>query len=235
MESRKHVLVAGAEGFLGRNAMMYFHERGYSVAGSCLNAGLMQELTAWLKDKGIAAPVLEVAELTDESAVKGMLDRADAKIGGLDCLFNAAGGFTWTKIADAKPADAKFLLDANFTSCFLLAKHAVPLLAKSGAGRIVFMSAAASLAPAAPGMGIYAASKAAVNCLVQALAAECRDQNVTVNALCPTVLDTPRNRKDMPDADPKTWVTTDEVLSAAEFLFGAGAVNGALIRVGGKL
>ena len=90
---------------------------------------------------------------------------------------------------------------------------------------------AAGAIKAGAGMGAYAASKAGVFKLTEALAEEFKDRNVTVNAILPTTIDTPANRKDMPDADPKEWVTPQGIADVMLFLASpaSAAVTGALI------
>ena len=86
-------------------------------------------------------------------------------------------------------------------------------------------------------MGAYAASKAGVHALTQALAEELKGDNITVNAVLPSIIDTPANRADMPDADPSTWVAPSDLAAVMLFLASeaAGAVTGALLPVTGRV
>jgi NAD(P)-dependent dehydrogenase (short-subunit alcohol dehydrogenase family) len=113
---------------------------------------------------------------------------------------------------------------------------ALPYLLQSGSGRIVNIGAMAA-AKAAAGMGAYAASKAGVARLTEALADELKDRHVTVNAILPSILDTPRNRLDMPQADFTRWVKPVEAAEVIAFLVSdaARAVTGALIPVAGRV
>ncbi len=112
---------------------------------------------------------------------------------------------------------------------------ALPYLLKSGNGRIVNIGAMGAL-KAAAGMGPYAASKAGVAQLTEALSAELKDRQITVNAILPSTLDTPKNRVDMPQADFTRWVTLGEAAEVIAFLLSdeARAVTGALIPVVGR-
>jgi NAD(P)-dependent dehydrogenase (short-subunit alcohol dehydrogenase family) len=107
---------------------------------------------------------------------------------------------------------------------------------RSAAGRIVNIGANAALKSAA-GMGAYTASKAAVHRLTESLADELKDQGVTVNAVLPSVIDTPVNRRDMPDADFTKWVTAGELAAVILFLASAEAsgITGALVPVVGRV
>ena len=110
------------------------------------------------------------------------------------------------------------------------------------AGRVLAITGAfgvlgSAVAKAAAGMGAYAASKAGVHALTQSLAEELKGDNVTVNAVLPSILDTPANRADMPKANPAEWVATDDLAAVMLFLASeaARAVTGALIPVTGRV
>lgn len=115
-------------------------------------------------------------------------------------------------------------------------RSAIPHLRRSAAGRIVNVGANAAL-KASLGMGPYAASKAGVHALTEALAEELKADNVTVNAVLPSILDTLANRADMPNADPSAWVAPDDLATVILFLASeaAGAVTGALLPVTGRV
>ena len=115
-------------------------------------------------------------------------------------------------------------------------RAATPHLRRSSAGRIVNVGANAAL-KASLGMGPYAASKAGVHSLTQSLAEELKSDGVTVNAVLPSILDTPTNRTDMPKADFGSWVTLDELAAVMLFLASeaASGVTGALIPVTGRV
>jgi len=111
----------------------------------------------------------------------------------------------------------------------------VPYLIAAGGGRIINVGAGAA-ARAGAGMGAYTASKAGVERLTEALAAELKDRNITVNAILPGIIDTPANRASMPNADVTRWVQPDAVADVVVFLASeaARAVNGAAVRVFGR-
>ena len=124
----------------------------------------------------------------------------------------------------------------NLKTAVVSCQAALPYLIKSGGGRIVNIGAMAS-GKATTGMGAYAASKAGVARLTEALADELKGQHVTVNAILPSILDTPRNRLDMPQADFSRWVKPAEAAEVIAFLVSdaASAVTGALIPVAGRV
>jgi NAD(P)-dependent dehydrogenase (short-subunit alcohol dehydrogenase family) len=115
-------------------------------------------------------------------------------------------------------------------------RAAIPALRASGSGRIVNVGANGAV-KAGAGMGAYAASKAGVHKLTEALAEELKADGVTVNAVLPSILDTPANRADMPGADVETWVKPDDLAAVILFLASerARAVTGALLPVTGRV
>ena len=157
------------------------------------------------------------------------------RFGRIDAVLNIAGGFVWQKTDDVKPAwDRMFAL--NLTTALNASRAALPHLKASSDGRIVNVGSAAAL-KAAAGMGPYAASKSAVHSLTQALAEELKATSVTVNAVLPSIIDTPANRKDMPDADPQTWVAPADLAKVILFLASpdSRAMTGALVPVSGRV
>jgi NAD(P)-dependent dehydrogenase (short-subunit alcohol dehydrogenase family) len=181
--------------------------------------------------------VLELGgvDLTDPAAAQTAIDRVAAHFGRLDALLNIAGGFVWQTTDDADPAWAK-MFALNVATALNASRAALPHLKASAEGRIVNVGANAALKSAA-GMGAYAASKAGVHRLTESLAEELKDTSVTVNAVLPSILDTARNRQDMPDADPAKWVAPADLARVMLFLASPGsrAITGALIPVTGRV
>ena len=174
-------------------------------------------------------------DLTDAVAASAAIDAAADLFGGLDGLLNIAGGFAWEKHegGDRKTWHRLFLM--NVQTAANASRAAIPHLRRSAAGRIVNVGANGAL-KAGPGMGPYAASKAGVHSLTQALAEELKGE-VTVNAVLPSILDTATNRADMPEADFASWVRPDELAAVMLFLASpeASAVTGALVPVTGRV
>ncbi|HRE45260.1 MAG TPA: SDR family oxidoreductase, partial [Terricaulis sp.] len=167
-------------------------------------------------------------------AAQRAIEAAASAAGRIDALLNVAGGFSWAKTADAG-ADLYARMQArNLITALNASRAALPhLLASSGA--IVNVGAAGAL-KAGVGMGAYAASKAGVHKLTEAMAEEYKGQ-VRVNAVLPSIIDTPQNRKDMPDADPSLWVAPADLARVMLFLASdaAPAVTGALVPVTGRV
>ena len=180
--------------------------------------------------------VLGGVDLTDAVQAGAALDAAADRFGGLDALLNIAGGFAWETVQGGDIQTWPRLYRLNVLTATNASRAAVPHLRRSLAGRIVNVGSAAAL-KAALGMGAYAASKAGVHALTQALAEELKADNVTVNAVLPSIIDTPANRADMPDADPAAWVAPDDLAAVMLFLASeaAVAVTGALLPVTGRV
>jgi len=151
-------------------------------------------------------------------------------------LLNIAGGFRWIKTEDSHASDFESLFRMNLQSAANAVRAALPALKASSAGRIVNVGAL-SAEKAAAGMGPYAASKAAVHRLTEALAEELKDSKITVNAVLPSTIDTAQNRADMPKADFSRWVAPADLAEVMLFLASekATAVTGALIPVRGRV
>lgn len=136
-------------------------------------------------------------------------------------IVNCAGGFAWNKTADYTGEDYEYVLAANFRSAYLLLHLALPLLRKHKmGGRMIFISSAASLSPNANniGMGVYNASKSALNALIMSTCAEVRGEGININAICPAIIDTPRNRKEMPEANRSQWVSCEKIAKLIHLL-----------------
>lgn len=173
-------------------------------------------------------------DLTDAVETAAAMDQIATTLGGLDVLFNVAGGFVWRTVAEADPAIWARMYAMNLTTALNASRAALPRLLAGGEGRIVNVGANGAVRAEA-GMGAYAAAKSAVHRLTESLAAETKGRGVTVNAVLPSIIDTPANRADMPQADTSGWVTPDELAGVMLFLASpqASAVTGALVPVVG--
>lgn len=180
--------------------------------------------------------VLSGVDLTEPSQVGAAMAAAQERFGRIDALLNVAGGFSWEKIEGQDPATWDRLFRLNVVTAANASRGALPLLRESQAGRIVNVGSSAAL-KAGLGMGAYAAAKAGVHALTQALAEELKGDDITVNAVLPSIIDTPANRADMPDTDPAIWVSPDDLAAVILFLAGetSGAVTGALVPVTGRV
>jgi NAD(P)-dependent dehydrogenase (short-subunit alcohol dehydrogenase family) len=185
---------------------------------------------------GPNALLLGGVDLADEAAAANAMNAVTSRFGRIDVLLNIAGGFRWIKIEDSRAADLERLFRMNVQTAVNAIRAALPALRKSPAGRIVNVGALAA-EKAGEGMGPYAASKAAVLRLTEALADELKDTVVTVNAVLPSIIDTAQNRANMPKADFTRWVAPADLAEVMLFLASdkAKAITGAAVAVRGRL
>jgi NAD(P)-dependent dehydrogenase (short-subunit alcohol dehydrogenase family) len=223
----KVIVITGALGALGRVVVDAAVARGARVAGIDHAAS-----------QALATPdriELGGVDLSDSAQAKKAIDAAVAHFGRMDALVNIAGGFIYEMVADGDIKSWQRMHALNLLTALNASQAAIPHLAKSQAARIVNIGAMGAL-QAGAGMGSYAASKAGVHRLTEALAAEHKGK-ITVNAVLPSTIDTAANRADMPKSDFSKWVRPQELAEVILFLVSdaASAVTGALIPVAGRV
>ena len=223
----KVIVVTGALGALGRVVTDLALARGARVASVDHAPTQVPATSNQLELGGV--------DLTDAAAAKKAIDHAAAHFGGLDALINIAGGFTFETVTEGDPKTWQRMYALNVTTTLNASRAAIPHLLLSGAGRIINVGALGAV-QAGSGMGAYAASKAGVHRLTEALAAEYKGR-ITVNAVLPSIIDTSANRADMPKADFTKWVKPEELADVILFLASdaASAVTGALLPVAGRV
>ncbi|MGI8839250.1 MAG: SDR family NAD(P)-dependent oxidoreductase [Caulobacteraceae bacterium] len=221
------IAVTGGFGVLGRAVVVAARAAGAEAAAIGRSAA-----PANFEDDVLA---IGETDLADPAAAARALEAVAARFGRLDALVNAAGAFRWQAVADEPFETWTRLFAVNVLTAAAASRAALPHLAASGRGAIVNVGAAAAL-EAGAGMGPYAAAKAGVHRLTEALAREWKGK-VRVNAILPSILDTPANRADMPGADPAAWVSPAEAAEAVLFLASprASAITGALLPVIGRV
>ena len=215
------VVVTGASGALGRAVVEAFANRGDHVAAidlrSCTS---FPDTVSQIVSADLADP---------DTALSAMADAA-ASLGGIDVLVHLVGGFEWIPVDRSCRDTWRRLFSENVETTLGAIQAALP---KLGDGGSILCVGAASAQPAGAGMAPYAAAKSGVARLVEALSSELKPRGIRVNAVLPAIIDTPRNRADMPDADPVTWTTPAAIADVILFLTSiqARAINGALIPV----
>lgn len=223
----KVVVITGGLGALGRAAGKVVHEAGampilidYAPAPS---ASLSEDVVS-----------IGGVDLTKADAAEAAMRRAHEAHGRIDALLNIAGGFVWSKVADAAIDQWEKMFAINIKTAVNASKAALPFLIETN-GAIVNVGANGAV-KAGAGFGPYAASKQGVHKLTEALAEELKGR-IRVNAVLPSVLDTEANRKDMPDADFSAWVQPEELARVMLFLASPQArdITGALIPVTGRV
>jgi NAD(P)-dependent dehydrogenase (short-subunit alcohol dehydrogenase family) len=223
----KRILVTGAQGVLGSQIVDKYLSAGWKVFGTYFTQSkevpAARESLEWIN-----------VDLTDSRWVTTAF--AGTEHNSFDAWIHCAGGFRFSTVENTTDEDLNFLLNLNLKSAFYLARELVPAMKKKNYGRIVFISSRATLG-AGVGMAAYAASKAGLNALTAALAEEVKSFDININSVLPTVIDTPTNRKDMPNEDFSKWVTPEQL---AEIIWSLTTswgkpIHGALIPVSGRL
>jgi NAD(P)-dependent dehydrogenase (short-subunit alcohol dehydrogenase family) len=225
----KHVVVTGGTGALGAAVVKALVEAG----AQCHVPAIETSVPADRFPKGRVSVVTSI-DLSSEAAVSAYYEKLPPLAGAI----NIAGGFAWAPIADSSLAVLQQQLSMNLISCALSCRAAVANFRQAGkGGHIVNVSARPALNPRqGANMTAYTASKAAVAAFTVALAEELKGENISAIALCPSTIDTPTNRADMPKADHASWVKPSSI---AELIVGQLSLSdpinsGSLIPVYGK-
>jgi NAD(P)-dependent dehydrogenase (short-subunit alcohol dehydrogenase family) len=220
----RSIIVTGGFGVLGRAVAEAFRAQGDRVA--------RVDFAAQAADANPGGVDIGGVDLTDAAAAASVVEQVRAAFGGIDVLVNVAGGFAWQTLADGGPEGWARMYAMNATTCVTMTKAALPTLTATPGAAIVNIGAGSALVAGA-GMGGYAASKAAVHKLTESLAAELAGIDCTVNAVLPSIIDTPANRADMPDADFSQWVSPASLADVIVFLASPAArvISGALVPV----
>jgi NAD(P)-dependent dehydrogenase (short-subunit alcohol dehydrogenase family) len=168
-------------------------------------------------------------DLLAEQETRTLFAGIEQKHGTIDALANIAGGFEWVVTEQADASTWLRMFEINVLTALSASRSAIAGLSRTR-GSIVNIGANAALKTGA-GMGAYTAAKAGVHRLTEGLAEELRPASVRVNAVLPSIIDTPTNRLSMPDADFASWVSPTEVAKVIIFLASAeaAAINGVLL------
>ncbi len=229
--SGRTVIVTGAAGNLGKAVAAAFAARGANLVLVDLKEEALAKSYGAADAKRLFAP----CNLLEQAAVEAMAAQAAARFGRIDVLCNLAGGFRMGEPVHATAASTlDFLLELNVRTMLNTSHAVVPRMLAAGGGKVVNVGAFAAQKGAAM-MGAYVATKSAVIRLTETMAAELREKHINVNCVLPTIIDTPENRKAMPDADPARWVAPADLASVIVFLASdaARAIHGAAVPVTG--
>jgi NAD(P)-dependent dehydrogenase (short-subunit alcohol dehydrogenase family) len=197
-ERKKVALVTGAGRGMGKSVALLLARRGARLAINDISPASAEETTQEIQKSGgeaIAVP----ADITRENEVRGIVAKVAAHFGSLDILINNAGVLRPTKIIDIPEEEWDFVVNANLKSSFLCIKHSLPLMMKNGWGRIVNFSSTAGKNVSTLGGAHYTAAKAGVLGLTRHAAKEGAPFGITVNAVCPGLIDTEMVRGSISD------------------------------------
>ncbi len=229
------MLISGACGNVGRAILRTVVSTGARIAALDHNA---DDLARVLAANGAGGQHLALAgyDLREPARCEAAVSETIAHFGRIDGVVHTVGGFA---AAPAVAGDAEFwrgLFELNVLTTLNLFRAALPTMLATGRGSLVAIGAGAALrAPA--GLAAYAAAKSGVHRLVESFADELKGQGVRVNAVLPSIIDTPQNRAAMPDADPRAWVTVDEIAATISYLLSdaSSGITGALLPVSGRV
>jgi NAD(P)-dependent dehydrogenase (short-subunit alcohol dehydrogenase family) len=223
------VLVAGGTGALGTAVVRELLDHGYDCRLTWIVDRERERIDQELGDRVSLART----DLTDPGG--GVADVV-AGVEDLEAVVNLVGGYAQGPLVhETALPDFMRMIELNLVPAFLLAHEAMPRMVERGSGAFVGVSARAALRPFAGAAG-YVAGKAALLAFVQALDAEYRDKGVRVNAILPSVIDTPANREAQPDADQSKWVDPGAIAKVVRFLVSeeSAPTSGAAVPVYGR-
>jgi len=233
--SDRVVMVTGAAGNLGRAVAHAFQVAGAKLVLVDRGADRLPRIfpdLAGSPDHFLATSV----DLTDADDVEAMVNEAVRRLGRVDVLVNAVGGWRGgTPVHETDLGTWDFLLGLNARTVFIASRAVTPHMLEQGSGKIVNVAARAGLKAGARN-AVYSASKSAVIRLTESMASELKKNDINVNCVMPSTIDTPQNRQAMPKADPKRWVKPEAIADVILFLASdaARAVQGAAVPVYGK-
>jgi NAD(P)-dependent dehydrogenase (short-subunit alcohol dehydrogenase family) len=230
----KVVLVAGGTGGLGRAVTLAFLEEGAKVIATYRK---QEELDTLKIRAGVNTAQLDgvAVDVTDEAAVRQLIEKIVGKYRRLDAMVNTVGGYAGgTKLWELETKVFDQMLALNLRSGYALSRAAVRAMLKEGHGVIVNVAAKAAVDHAG-GAAAYAASKSAAVALLDSLAADLQGSGVRANTVLPSIIDTEANRKAMPKADFAKWPKPEEIARVILFLCSddARVIHGAAIPVYG--
>jgi NAD(P)-dependent dehydrogenase (short-subunit alcohol dehydrogenase family) len=230
----KVVLVAGGTGGLGHAVTLAFLEAGANVV---VTYRVPEEFDALKSAAGRNEANLEghAVDITDEIAVRQLVERIIGKHRQLDAMVNTVGGYAGgTKLWDLETKVFDQMLALNLRAGYALSRAAVRAMLREGHGAIVNVAAKAAFDHAG-GAAAYAASKSAAVALMDSLAADLKGSGVRVNSILPSIIDTEANRKAMPTVDFSKWPKPEDIARVILFLCSddARVVHGAAIPVYG--
>jgi len=205
-----------------------------SIVVTGASGALGQEVCNVLAENGFGVAPIRGVDLTDADAAQRAISEIADSAGPILGLVNVAGGFAWETIMDGDVSTWDRMWAMNVQTALNACRSTVPFL---GTGGSIVNIGSAAAGKADIGKGAYAASKSGVARLTESLAEELKPKGVRVNAVLPSIIDTAANRKDMPDADFESWVTTRELADVIAFLLSdkASGITGALVPVTGRV
>ena len=207
------VIITGANGNLGSAVTHNFLEKGYRVVATVLAESMKADFAT--NDR----LEVHVVNLTDENETDLFVKEVIAKYGKVDAALMLVGGFAMGDMAATAYADIEKQLSLNFKTAYHVSRPLFQHMMQNGTGRLVYIGARPALeASQGKNLVAYGLSKSLLFKLAEYLNEEARGRNVTATVVAPSTLDTPLNRKSMPDVDPAIWVKPAALAEILEFI-----------------
>ena len=226
----KLVLVTGATGPLGHAMVRTFLALGARVAAAARRRTMLDDLRVAMG----ASDRLDTceADVGDPDLVDKLMSALERGTGPIHVVVQCVGAFASAPVTDTADETWRRIVSSNLDASFYVLRGALRRMVPRRAGHVILVSSTGALRPRA-GVAAYGAVKAALLHLVAAAALETWGTGVTVNAVLPGAMDTPRNREAMPAVDPSRWAKPQDVAAAAAFLASedAAGVNGAHVTI----
>lgn len=226
--SDKIALVTGGTGAVGSQLLRFFTNKGATAIGTYLDDKKMNYLSPRFQNVEFVR-----CNTVIDTEVSYLVDHIVSKHGRIDVLVNTVGGYLGSRsVFELDENEWDKMLTINLKSAYMITKYVVPLMIRSGYGRMVHISSYTGTV--AQGFdSAYAASKAGLIRFVEAVSKEVKGHDLTVNCILPSIIDTESNRKMMPEGDTTRWVSIDELVTIIAFLSSkdSRAITGAAIPV----
>ena len=222
----RNIIITGAAGNLGQAVVEKFKREGYHIIA----------LTHPGKDEVVeeADDVYEV-DVTDEQAVSDFIKEYHLQYGEVDALALIVGGFMSGALEETLQKDLEKMFTLNFYSAFHLVKGFLPIMKKQQKGTFLFVGARPALQPAdAQGVLAYAMSKKLVITLAEIIGEETKETSIRSHIFVPSTIDTPQNRKSMPDADFSKWVNPNDIAEAMHYAVNTPALRNMTFKLYGE-
>jgi len=232
----KIVLITGGTGALGREVSLAFLKSNAVAAMTYVVDKELPQLESKIGDL-IKKVMLIKADIGDEQQIKKTVSDVVKKYGHIDVLVNLVGGYLGgKKVTEMDEKEWDLMMNLNLKTAFLVSKHVVAQMIRQRSGKVIHVAARLGL-KGIGGNSAYCASKSGLIRLVESLSDEIKDNNINVNCIMPSIIDTDANRKDMPDADFSKWVKPSEIARVVLFLASEDSrlIHGASIPVYGLI